>query len=180
MQFRTLRELAEQAEARGLSIGRYMLEEQAAETGRPPEEEFAQMAAYYGIMKEAVRRGLTQDTTSRSGLTGRDAQRVMAYRDEGAPPWAMRGADGAAEAPGGMAKTGTPGAEPGEMPGAAARRPGAVPGAAPGGAQAPGPEEIPDTPAAPAARRPGAVPAEAAGGAEAPSPADMPAAPFVP
>src|SRR5690606_20180469 len=32
---------------------------------------------YWAVMKEAVRRGLTEDTTSRSGLTGGDAQRVM-------------------------------------------------------------------------------------------------------
>ncbi|QHW32802.1 L-serine ammonia-lyase, iron-sulfur-dependent, subunit alpha [Paenibacillus rhizovicinus] len=81
MHFRTLRQLSEQAEAAGLSIGRYMLKEQAEETGKSPEEEFQQMAAYYGIMKEAVQRGLTEDTTSRSGLTGQDAKRIMAYRE---------------------------------------------------------------------------------------------------
>lgn len=87
MNFRTLKQLAEQAAASGQSIGRFMLEEQSKESGRPPEEEFAQMAAYYDIMKEAVRRGLHEDTTSRSGLTGLDAQRVMAYRaQETAPP----------------------------------------------------------------------------------------------
>jgi len=56
-----------------------MLKEQSQESGRDEAGEFAQMAAYYRIMKEAVRKGLTEDTTSRSGLTGRDAQRVMAY-----------------------------------------------------------------------------------------------------
>ena len=76
MHFRTLRQLAEQAKAAELSIGRYMLQEQAGETGKTPEEEFRQMAAYYGIMKDAVRRGLTEDTTSRSGLTGQDAKRA--------------------------------------------------------------------------------------------------------
>jgi len=42
---------------------------------------YDQMFEYYQIMKEAVRRGLTEDTTSRSGLTGKDAQRVQEYRD---------------------------------------------------------------------------------------------------
>jgi L-serine dehydratase len=54
-----------------------MIADQAAESGRPADEEFAKMAEYWAVMKEAVRRGLTEDTTSRSGLTGRDAQRVM-------------------------------------------------------------------------------------------------------
>ncbi|WP_127497206.1 L-serine ammonia-lyase, iron-sulfur-dependent, subunit alpha [Paenibacillus glycanilyticus] len=82
MNFRTLKELAEKAEQSGLSIGRYMVQEQSQESGKAPEEEFAQMASYFEVMKEAVRRGLTEDTTSPSGLTGQDAKRVMAYRDK--------------------------------------------------------------------------------------------------
>lgn len=85
MKFRTLQQLAQQAQENGQSIGRYMLEEQSKESGRTAEEEFAQMAAYYDIMKEAVKRGLHEDTTSRSGLTGLDAQRVMNYRAAGEP-----------------------------------------------------------------------------------------------
>lgn len=56
-----------------------MLEEQSAESGRSSEQEFATMREYYGVMKEAVHRGMHEDTTSRSGLTGMDAQRVGAY-----------------------------------------------------------------------------------------------------
>ncbi|WP_336789124.1 L-serine ammonia-lyase, iron-sulfur-dependent, subunit alpha [Paenibacillus sp. MMO-177] len=82
MNFRTLKELAEKAEQSGLSIGRYMLQEQAQESGKAPEAEFAQMASYYEVMKEAVRRGLMEDTTSPSGLTGQDSKRVMAYRNK--------------------------------------------------------------------------------------------------
>ncbi|MNM27494.1 L-serine dehydratase, alpha chain [compost metagenome] len=79
MNFRNLEQLASLSTEKGLTIGRLMLEEQSLESGRTPEEEFATMAEYYRIMKEAVERGLTEDTTSRSGLTGRDAQRVMAF-----------------------------------------------------------------------------------------------------
>lgn len=43
------------------------------------------MKEYYGVMKEAVQRGMTQDTTSRSGLTGLDAQRVGAYNTAAEP-----------------------------------------------------------------------------------------------
>ncbi|MFB9329101.1 L-serine ammonia-lyase, iron-sulfur-dependent, subunit alpha [Paenibacillus aurantiacus] len=79
MNFRTLDELSARCETRGQSIGRLMVEEQSAESGRDADLEFRTMADYYRIMKEAVQRGLTEDTTSRSGLTGRDAQRVMDY-----------------------------------------------------------------------------------------------------
>ncbi|SDX67521.1 L-serine ammonia-lyase, iron-sulfur-dependent, subunit alpha [Paenibacillus sp. CF384] len=82
MNFRTLSELGELCAQRGLSIGRLMLEEQSAESGKSPADEFAKMTAYYGVMKEAVRRGLHENTTSRSGLTGLDAQRVLAKRQE--------------------------------------------------------------------------------------------------
>ncbi|WP_025698374.1 L-serine ammonia-lyase, iron-sulfur-dependent, subunit beta, partial [Paenibacillus durus] len=79
MNFQTLSQLAVLAEQRALSIGALMVEEQSAESGRSAEHEFAKMKEYYGVMKEAVRRGMQEDTTSRSGLTGQDAQRVGAY-----------------------------------------------------------------------------------------------------
>ncbi|GIP37269.1 L-serine dehydratase, iron-sulfur-dependent subunit alpha [Paenibacillus sp. J31TS4] len=79
MRFRTLQQLAALCEAEGKTIADLMLEEQAKESGRSPEKEWSTMASYYGIMKEAVRKGLTEDTTSRSGLTGLDAQRVNTY-----------------------------------------------------------------------------------------------------
>ncbi|MCZ8512203.1 L-serine ammonia-lyase, iron-sulfur-dependent, subunit alpha [Paenibacillus filicis] len=85
MNFRSLKELAERSSARQTSIGRWMLEEQSQESGQPQGTEFAKMADYYRIMKEAVVRGLTEDTTSRSGLTGRDAQRVMSFRGRTEP-----------------------------------------------------------------------------------------------
>lgn len=69
MNFQTLSQLAVLCEERGLGIGALMLEEQSAESGRPQSQEFATMKEYYGVMKEAVHRGMTQDTTSRSGLT---------------------------------------------------------------------------------------------------------------
>ncbi|MDF2669512.1 MAG: sdaAA [Paenibacillus sp.] len=79
MRFRTLKQLVQLCEQEGKSIGQLMLEEQALESGRSEEHEYNKMAAYYQIMKEAVHKGLTEDTTSRSGLTGRDAQRVAQY-----------------------------------------------------------------------------------------------------
>jgi len=83
MRFSTLRELAAVCEANGASIAETMLEDQAAESGKPKEEVFEKMAGYWAVMKEAVRRGLTEDTTSRSGLTGGDAKRVHALIEGG-------------------------------------------------------------------------------------------------
>jgi L-serine dehydratase len=79
MNFQTLSQLAVLCEERGLTIGALMLEEQSAESGRSSEQEFATMREYYEVMKEAVHRGMHENTTSRSGLTGMDAQRVGAY-----------------------------------------------------------------------------------------------------
>jgi L-serine dehydratase len=79
MRFRTLKQLVEICEREGKSISAIMLEDQAQESGKSMEHEFNKMAQYYQIMKEAVTKGLTEDTTSRSGLTGKDAQRVMSY-----------------------------------------------------------------------------------------------------
>jgi len=83
MRFSTLQELAAVCEANGASIAETMLEDQAAESGKPKEEVFEKMAGYWTVMKEAVRRGLTEDTTSRSGLTGGDAKRVHALIEGG-------------------------------------------------------------------------------------------------
>ncbi|KRE83957.1 serine dehydratase [Paenibacillus sp. Soil766] len=79
MRFRTLKQLADLCAAEGLTIADVMLADQSHESGKSPEYVFEKMRAYYQIMKEAVSKGLTEDTTSRSGLTGKDAQRVASY-----------------------------------------------------------------------------------------------------
>jgi L-serine dehydratase len=79
MKFRTLQELAACCREEGKTIGSLMLSEQAIETGQSEEQVFLQMADYYGVMKEAVRRGLDEPVPSRSGLTGGDAVRVRQY-----------------------------------------------------------------------------------------------------
>lgn len=82
MRFSTLEQLAKLCAAEKLTIGQMMLREQAAESGMAEEAVYRQMADYYGIMKEAVQRGLTEDTRSRSGLTGGDARKVMEHTAE--------------------------------------------------------------------------------------------------
>ncbi|MCR8643538.1 L-serine ammonia-lyase, iron-sulfur-dependent, subunit alpha [Paenibacillus sp. N1-5-1-14] len=85
MKFRTLDELLQLCEAENKSISEVMIENQAEESGRLAIDEFAQMKQYYEVMKEAVHKGLTENTQSRSGLTGLDAQRVMKVVEEGTP-----------------------------------------------------------------------------------------------
>jgi len=82
MRFTTLKQLVEVCELERKSIAEIMLEGQASESGRSPEQEFNKMAEYYQVMKEAVNKGLTEDTTTRSGLTGKDAQRVMEHMNK--------------------------------------------------------------------------------------------------
>lgn len=79
MRFRTLEQLVQLCEQEQLAIGELMIQEQSKETGEKKEDIVAKMEQYYQVMREAVERGLTEDTTSRSGLTGKDAQRVMDY-----------------------------------------------------------------------------------------------------
>ncbi|MZQ84648.1 L-serine ammonia-lyase, iron-sulfur-dependent, subunit alpha [Paenibacillus sp. 5J-6] len=79
MRFRTLKQLSEVCAVEGMTIAEVMLADQSQESGKTPEYVFEKMRAYYQIMKEAVAKGLTEDTTSRSGLTGKDAQRVASY-----------------------------------------------------------------------------------------------------
>ncbi|MBU5443594.1 L-serine ammonia-lyase, iron-sulfur-dependent, subunit alpha [Paenibacillus sp. MSJ-34] len=81
MRFSTLENIVELCHQESVSIGQLMIREQARESGKSESEAFAQMAVYYQVMKEAVRKGLEEDTTSRSGLTGLDAQRVRTYME---------------------------------------------------------------------------------------------------
>jgi L-serine dehydratase len=82
MRFQTLHELVRLCEQENKSIADMMLEDQARESGRPKEQVFQQMLDYYSIMKEAVRKGTTEQTVSRSGLTGGDARKVVQYAAE--------------------------------------------------------------------------------------------------
>ncbi|MGY4690855.1 L-serine ammonia-lyase, iron-sulfur-dependent, subunit alpha [Salibacterium sp. K-3] len=79
MRFQSIEELVTLGEQENKSIAELMIEEQSTETGRSTTEEFSQMKDLYVVMKDAVHKGLTEDTTSKNGLTGKDAQRVMHY-----------------------------------------------------------------------------------------------------
>lgn len=79
MKYRFLHELAAVGHQQAKPISQIMLEEEIAESGQTEEHILRQMADYYQIMKEAVHKGLTTNTLSKSGLTGGDAQRVQAF-----------------------------------------------------------------------------------------------------
>jgi L-serine dehydratase len=79
VRFSSLNELVAVCLKEGKPIYRIMLEDQAKESGRTTEQEWDKMNRYYGIMKEAVRKGLASEGVSRSGLTGGDAKRVREY-----------------------------------------------------------------------------------------------------
>ncbi|SFI86084.1 L-serine dehydratase [Paenibacillus sp. UNC496MF] len=85
MRFRTLQELSALCAAEGRTIGGLMLAEQAAEAGVSEEDAFRQMAGYYQVMKEAVRKGLDEAPVSRSGLVGGDGRKMNAYLERGEP-----------------------------------------------------------------------------------------------
>lgn len=97
MRMSSLAELVALCREEGLTIGELMLLEQARESGEPPERIRQRMADYYGIMKEAVRKGLDARVRSASGLTGGDAARVKAYA-EGEPSLGGGAADAMAYA----------------------------------------------------------------------------------
>lgn len=81
MRFTTLQQLVDCCKTDGVTMGQLMLTEQAKETGISEEQTFQQMADYYSIMKEAVRRGIDEPVASRSGLTGGDAVRMQNYME---------------------------------------------------------------------------------------------------
>jgi L-serine dehydratase len=85
MKLNTFEQIITHCVKRGVSIGQLMLQEQVQESGRSEQAVFSQMSEYYKVMKEAVRKGLTENTTSRSGLTGGDAQRVQMFRSSAVP-----------------------------------------------------------------------------------------------
>lgn len=83
MRFKHLHELNTICTAESKTIAQLMIEEQVQETNTPEADVVKQMSEYYQVMKEAVRKGLTEDTTSRSGLTGGDGKKMAEYIRKG-------------------------------------------------------------------------------------------------
>ncbi|MFD1175059.1 L-serine ammonia-lyase, iron-sulfur-dependent, subunit alpha [Paenibacillus puldeungensis] len=85
MRFRNLQELIDLCDKESKTISQIMLQDQAEETGQSINEIMAAMTEYYQIMKTAVHKGLTENITSTSGLTGGDAKKVEEYRRNAEP-----------------------------------------------------------------------------------------------
>lgn len=82
MKFRTVAELVELAESEHLKISDVMLAHEATVFNRPEADIFEEMGRNLDVMLEAIKRGLTEDIRSHSGLTGGDAKK---YRSTSAP-----------------------------------------------------------------------------------------------
>lgn len=79
VRFRTIEELVQLAEAEGKRISEIMIEEECAAGETTPEVILEKMGLHLATMEKAVQRGLQEDITSRSGLTGGDARRLHQY-----------------------------------------------------------------------------------------------------
>ncbi len=80
MKFRTVAELVELAESEHLKISDVMLAHEATVFNRPEEDIFDEMGRNLDVMLEAIKRGLTEDIRSHSGLTGGDAKKIQEYK----------------------------------------------------------------------------------------------------
>jgi L-serine dehydratase len=83
VRFKNLAELVDLAEKENKPIYEIMIEEHVRETGETREKVIAQMAESFDVMMASVKRGLTEDIKSFSGITGGDAKRVYEYAQKG-------------------------------------------------------------------------------------------------
>ncbi|GAA0134284.1 L-serine ammonia-lyase, iron-sulfur-dependent, subunit alpha [Paenibacillus sp. YSY-4.3] len=83
MQFSTIEELVQLAEAQSKAISDIMIEEEALATEVPKEQIIGKMLQHLDTMEKAVQRGLTEEVKSRSGLTGGDARKLAGYLQQG-------------------------------------------------------------------------------------------------
>ncbi|CAM3188784.1 L-serine ammonia-lyase, iron-sulfur-dependent, subunit alpha [Sporolactobacillus spathodeae] len=81
--FQTVKELVELAEKDQKKISEIMIETEIETTGSNREAIFAKMSSNLDVMEDAVKRGISENIRSHSGLTGGDAKRLQAYLAEG-------------------------------------------------------------------------------------------------
>lgn len=80
--FKTIKDLVEQAEARGLRISQLMVEQEVESTGKSEEKIRLAMKERYDVMNRAIQLGIS-GVESHSGLTGGDAGRLYRYLLDG-------------------------------------------------------------------------------------------------
>ncbi|MFD2371179.1 L-serine ammonia-lyase, iron-sulfur-dependent, subunit alpha [Brevibacillus sp. GCM10020057] len=77
--FRNVAELVELADSQGKKISQVMIEAEMEVSQRSRDAIMEEMYANLDVMEKAVRRGLTEDILSHSGLTGGDAKKLQEY-----------------------------------------------------------------------------------------------------
>lgn len=85
VKFRTIAELVEIAESEEMLISEVMIQTEMEATGKSREEIFNEMSSHLDVMEEAVKRGLSEDIRSRSGLTGGNARKIQQYLESDRP-----------------------------------------------------------------------------------------------
>ncbi len=85
LDYSSVAQLADEAQFRGQSIGRLVLEDQARQMGKTPETLMAVMDSQLQVMEQAAKQGERQDIRSQSGLTGGDGWRMARYAQKASP-----------------------------------------------------------------------------------------------
>lgn len=82
LKYDSIEKLVLEAEERGITISRLVLEDQAQAMEITPEKLYEEMKERFVIMKESVQEGLKKDQRSKSGLTGGEGYHMMRYAQE--------------------------------------------------------------------------------------------------
>lgn len=83
MDYQSIKGLLDAANEQNKPLWQVILEEQAEELDRTPEDLYQQMDESLTVMEEAVKAGMDKDIRSTSGLTGGDAYKMHVYSEEG-------------------------------------------------------------------------------------------------
>lgn len=83
LEYDSIAELVQAAEAAGQPISEVVLADQAAQTETPAQALYDKMRANLQVMRDAVQAGVDKDLRSTSGLTGGDANRMQQYAPSG-------------------------------------------------------------------------------------------------
>ena len=85
LDYASVRALAREAQARGMSLGQVVLEDQSREMGKTQEEMLEMMDRQLSVMEQSAVQGGRRDIRSQSGLTGGDGWRMGQYARQGQP-----------------------------------------------------------------------------------------------
>lgn len=77
--FRNVAELVEIAETKNIKISEVMIRQEVTNSERQYDDIYAQMESHLSVMEQAIERGIKENITSVSGLTGGDAKLLQDY-----------------------------------------------------------------------------------------------------